>query len=190
VFNTGRLNYQPHSPLIVAKVAYKTRQERLDSIRQTLKAWAATTKAGKLPDDRLYLASHAALSLLTSLALTTKHKGFEEEAEWRVVYLAERDSTNFFKSCRSYFVGPRGVEPKLKLKFGMSYAAAGPLAPGAAPPPPVSAGKLVDILEFILLGPTTSSPLAKAAFQRMLEGIKPELVDKVSTSSIPLRPSS
>lgn len=190
VFNTARINYLPHSPLIVAKVAYKTRQERLDAIRQTLTGWASTTQASKLPDDRLYIASHVALTLLTSLALTTKHKGFQEEAEWRVVYLAERDSVNYFKSCKSYFVGPRGVEPKLKLKFGVSYHANGPGAPEGPPPPPVSAGNLADIVEFILLGPTTSSPLAQAAFQRMLEGVKPELVGKVLASSIPLRPSS
>lgn len=190
VFNTARINYLTHSPLLVAKVAYKTRQERLDAIRQTLAGWAATTQASSLPDDRLYIASHVALTLLTLLALTTKHRGFQEEAEWRVVYLAERDSVNYFKTCKSYFVGPRGVEPKLKLKFGVTYQANASGAPGGPPPPPISAGKLADILEFILLGPTTSSPLAQAAFQRMLEGVKPELVGKVFASSIPLRPSS
>jgi len=92
-------------------------------IRQGLKDWAEITAASKLPDNRLYIAAHAALSFMTSLALTTKHKGFEEEAEWRVVYMTERDPLNYFKACKSYYVGPRGVEPKLKLKFGVEYNA-------------------------------------------------------------------
>lgn len=185
VFNTQRISYQPHSPLVIAKVAYKSKNDRRDALKQALKDWATITLAANLPDDRLYLAAHSALSLVTSLALTTKHKGFEEEGEWRVVYLAERDHLNYMKSCKSYFVGPRGVEPKLKLKFGKDYLAE-PATAGAA----ISTGQLSNVLEFILLGPTVSSPLAKASFIRMLEGTnKSAFRDKVFTSGIPLRAS-
>jgi len=47
------------------------------------------------------------------------------------------------------------------------------------------------MLEFIMLGPTISSPLAKAAFKRMLERIgKGEYADRVVPSTIPLRPQA
>lgn len=186
VFNTQKINYQQHSPLTIAKVAYKTEEERRHIVTQSLKNWAELTLKARDPDDRLYLAAHAAFALVTSLALTIKHKGFEEEQEWRVVYQTERDVPwNFFKTCKSYYVGPRGIEPKLKLKFGQNY-----LAEAATSVPPISTGKLANILECILLGPTVSSPLSKAAFIRMLEGTnKGEFRDKVFTSSIPLRPA-
>jgi hypothetical protein len=43
--------------------------------------------------------------------------GFKEEKEWRVVYLKDRDTGKVFDRTFSYWVGPRGVEQKLKLKI-------------------------------------------------------------------------
>lgn len=185
VFNTQKISYQPHSPLTIAKVVYRTKEDRRNDLKQTLNNWADITVKANVADDRLFLAAHIAFSLLTALALTTKHKGFEEEREWRVIYLADRDQPNYLKECKSYFVGPRGIEPKLKLCFGKNYL---PEPPRTGTP--VSAGSLSNIIEFILLGPTVSSPLAKASFVRMLEGTnKSEFRDRVYSSGIPLRPS-
>jgi hypothetical protein len=143
-----------------------------------------TQQAG-LPDDRLYLAAYAVFDFVKSLALCTKHTGFSEEREWRAIYVPERDPLGYLKSRLDYFVGPRGVEPKLKYKFGQTY----PPQTAVQGAEPVTTGALTDILEFIMLGPSVSSPLAKSAFCRMLEkNNKSEFVDRVFPSTIPLRP--
>src|ERR1700704_1456843 len=51
-------------------------------------------------------------------ALTTKHRGFSEEREWRAIYVPERDPLGYLRGHLDYAVGSRGVEPKLKFKFG------------------------------------------------------------------------
>lgn len=78
----------------------------------------------------------------------------------------------------SYVVGNRGVEPKLKLKFVS--------LPGSPTPSSVS---LASFLDRIILGPSVSSPLAENCFREMLKQKKPEFVDKVVASTIPLRPA-
>jgi hypothetical protein len=55
---------------------------------------------------------------LKSSSLLTKHDGFSEEKEWRIVYVPEGDPLGYLKACLDYFIGPRGLEPKLKYKFG------------------------------------------------------------------------
>lgn len=185
VVNTQKIHYQPHSPLIITKVAYKTNQEREQVLRTQLGNWARITQTASLPDDQLYLAAYAAFGFVKSLALTTKHTGFSEENEWRAVYVPERDPLCYLKACLDYFVGPRGVEPKLKYKFGQTY---NPEPPKTGKP--LTSGALTDILEFVLLGPSASSPLARAAFIRMLErNGKSAFGDRVFPSTIPLRPA-
>jgi len=186
VINTQKINYQPHSPLINAKVAYKSYHEREQTLRAQLGDWAKITQAAKLPDDQLYLAANAAFGFVKSVALTTKHTGFDEEKEWRAVYVPERDPVGYLKSCIDYFVGPRGVEPKLKYKFGKTYNPDPPKVGSL----PLTSGALTDILEFVLLGPSASSPLARAAFIRMLQrNDKSAFADRVFSSTIPLRPT-
>jgi hypothetical protein len=186
VVNTQKINYQLHSPLMITKVAYKTNHEREQFLQAELGNWAKITQAAKLPDDQLYLAAYAAFGFVKAVALTTKHTGFDEEKEWRAVYVPERDPLGYLKSCLGYFVGPRGVEPKLKYKFGKTYNP-DPPKEGA---PTLTSGALTDILEFVLLGPSASSPLAKAAFFRMLQqNGKSAFSDRVFPSTIPLRPT-
>jgi len=185
VINTHKLPYQSHSPILIAKVAYQDNQGRERALRAGLDNWAKTTQSANLPDDHLYLAALGAFGFVKTLGLTTKHTGFDEEKEWRAVYVPERDPLGYLKTCLDYFVGPRGVEPKLKYKFGKRYAPEPPKT-GA----PLLSGSLADIIEFILLGPSVSSPLAKASFVRMLErNGKMAFRDRVFSSTIPLRPS-
>jgi hypothetical protein len=121
VFNTQKIHYQPHSPIIIAKVTYKSYEERKKMLEAQLVNWANITRSNKLPDDHLYLAAYAAFGFVKSFALVTKHTGFSEESEWRAIYVSERDPLGYLKPCLDYFVGPRGVEPKLKYKFGKTY---------------------------------------------------------------------
>ncbi len=184
VFNTQKVHYRPHSPLIIAKVAYGSYAAREAQLRQHLRQWIQITQAANLPDDHLYLVAYAIFDFIKSFSLVTKHSGFDEEKEWRIVYVPERDPLGYLKPCLDYFVGPRGVEPKLKYKFGETYQ-----PEEGKTGEPLTTGTLSDILEFILLGPSASSPLAKAAFVRMLErNNKRAFSDRVFPSTIPLRP--
>jgi hypothetical protein len=183
VFNTQKLNYQPFSPLHIAKVTYASPTEREKRLRAYLEQWAQITRDANLADDRLYLAAFSAFDFVKAIALTTKHNGFSEENEWRVIYVPERDQLGYLKPLLNYFVGPRGVEPKLKFKLGA------PLSPTTGKGDDLKIGTLSDILECIVLGPTISSPLAKASFVRMLQHMgKGDLSDRVLPSTIPLRP--
>jgi hypothetical protein len=89
-----------------------------------------------------------------------------------------RDTQGILRDRFGYAIGSRGVEPKLKFKIR-------PL-----PIEPHETWTFATILERIILGPSVSSPLARSGVTRMLETIgKPEFREKVSTSTIPLRPT-
>jgi hypothetical protein len=164
VFNTQKLHYQPHSPILIAKVIYASYDERRRELEARLADWARITLEANLASSDLYLAAYAAFDFVKSFALTTKHRSFSEEREWRAIYVPERDSLGYLKGHLDYSVGPRGVEPKLKFKFGDRS-----LPRDGQPGEPVTTQKLSDILEFIMLGPSASSPLAQKAFIRMLQ---------------------
>jgi hypothetical protein len=84
-----------------------------------------------------------------------------------------------------YFIGSRGVEPKLKLQLGATDL------PQDGWSERLTIPALSEILEFIILGPSVSSPLAKSSFIRMLQRInKGKFSDRVFPSTIPLRPQA
>jgi hypothetical protein len=127
-----------------------------------------------LPDDKLTHASYHFFQRLKLFAIFSKHYGFREENEWRVAYMIDRDTDKAFAKMISYSVGPRGVEPKLKLK---------PI-PGS-PKTDVSLSKIV---ERIILGPSISSRLAFGAIWKMLDELKKsDLKQRIVTSTIPFR---
>ncbi len=184
VFNTQKLHYQPHSPILIAKVIYASYDERRRELEARLADWARITLEANPASSDLYLAAYAAFDFVKSFALTTKHRGFSEEREWRAIYVPERDPLGYLKGHLDYSVGPRGVEPKLKFKFGDRS-----LPRDGQPGEPLTTQKLSDILEFIMLGPSASSPLAQKAFIRMLQrNNKADFGDRVIASTIPLRP--
>jgi hypothetical protein len=179
VFDTAALTLVPTSPLIIAKVRYGSDHDRSSQLSAMLEQWTDLAAKADLPDDKLHIGAGAAFGAIKNFALTTKHKGFSEEAEWRVIYYPERDRAGLLKHCMDYHIGHRGVEPKLKYRIGHI--------------PGVSADDLsLDrLLVRIILGPSHASPLAKKSVERMLERIgKPELKKKLWPSGIPLRPLS
>lgn len=184
VFDTQRVTYQPHNPLIIAKVIYSSEKQREQQLRTYLDEWVRITQSHNLSDDRLHLAAVWAFQFVKAVALTTKHDGFAEENEWRVIYIPERDPLGYLKQSLDYSIGRRGVEPKLKAKLGTILYPAPP-ATGAG----LSINSLSDILKFIVLGPSVSSPLAKISFERMLHHLnKGSFRYLVTPSTIPLRP--
>jgi hypothetical protein len=178
VFDPAAVTLVPTSPLVIYKVIYATDDDRLKQLGLQLEKWADLTAQAALSDDKLFLAAHAALTILKIFSLTAKHIGFLGEAEWRVVYFPDRDRGGLLKEYMSYEIGERGVEPKLKFKI--AYL------------PDVTANDLTlqRLVERIILGPSLSSPLAMRSVQRMLDKIgKPEFMTRVFASRIPLRPA-
>ncbi|GLS22799.1 hypothetical protein GCM10007874_58190 [Labrys miyagiensis] len=176
VFDTSKLQKDDGSPILIAPVKYASRQERLNWLDQLCNRTAAYLKSITVSDDQLYLAAYAIFERIKLFALFTKHDGFKEENEWRVAYVPERDTDKKFTPMLHYFNGPRGVEPKLKLRFGQPEGS--PLA-----------FNLNDIISNIILGPSTSSVLAGKSVERMLRAIGQQvLIPRLVASTIPLRP--
>ena len=177
VFDTSQLDVIQNSALMLDRVHYATTTQRLEWITKKIAQFVSVLATASVPDDKLHFAAHVLFERLKLFALFTKHQGFSEEREWRVVYSTERDAQKRMAHMCDYAVGPRGVE--LKLKF--------PVAPvEGVTGRELSLAKMIDR---IILGPTMSNTLAIAAFNRMLERLKqPHLKAKVRVSAIPFRP--
>lgn len=176
VFDTAKFAAPEDSPLIIANVHYATAQERIDHLNKYVTQFAGILQTSNLPDDKLSQASFCFFQRLKLFATFTKHAGFKEENEWRVVYLKDRDTENVFEKMFSYHLGPRGVEPKLKLKIE------------AIPGLPETHVSLAQIVERIILGPSLSVPLARATILRMLDTRKhSDLKNRIFSSTIPFR---
>ena len=176
VFDTEKLEYNESSPLRISKVSYYSKEERLNWIESKLAEFAALLSKISIPDEQLYLPANALFERLKTFALFTKHHGFLEEREWRVVYLGNLDRNGLFKSMLDYTVGRYGIEPKLKFKVQ-------PIEGFTA-----KDLSLETIVTEIILGPAVSSPLATSSVCRMLEKLgKYELATRVTASTTPFR---
>jgi hypothetical protein len=176
VFDTAEMNVIPASPLIIANVVYAATDARMAWLQKLLETFGGILSKATIPDDKLHLAAYSLFERIKLFALFTKHHGFKEESEWRVVYMPWRDSKKLLEPMFHYSIGPRGVEPRLKFKVlpidGLTAADM----------------SLTKIIERIILGPTISSPMAHASIMRMLDVLKhPNLKPKVRASTIPFR---
>lgn len=177
VFDTGKLEVQESSPLIIARVHYASTEERTQWLEQLMERFAELLSAANVPDDQLHIPAYHLFQRIKLFALFSKHDGFEEEKEWRVVYAPDRDEGGKLVPMFHYSLGVRGAELRLRFKIapleGVSDAG-------------LSMRKLVDR---IILGPSISSILAQRAVRRMLERAgKADMADRVLASSIPFRP--
>jgi hypothetical protein len=176
VIDSGFMTSQPGSPLLIAKVSYASEQERIAWLQQRLNRFAKVLRDHNIQNEKLYIAAHLFFTVVKIFALTSKHHGFREENEWRVIYMPDRDPRGLLKDRFDYVIGSQGVEPKLKYKLE-------PLP--MDPPEKWTFGGIVDR---IILGPSLSSPLARNSVARMLEKAgKPEFREKLISSTIPLR---
>ncbi len=177
VIDTSKLEPKEDSPFIIAKVTYLSKENRINWIEDTLNKLAKIITSHELDNDGLYNAAYYLFERIKIFALFTKHHGFLEEKEWRVVYLNERNKDPEIEKMLGYAKTNRGLEPKLKFKFKSL--------------PSISTGEfsMSSLTHKIILGPTFSSPMAKSTFEKMLTLVgKPELIGKVSVSDIPFRP--
>ena len=176
VFDTGLIHRRDEIPMIVSKVTYASDDERILKLRAKFVQFAAALTSLGVPDEQLYIPAFQIFNWIKVFALTSKHDGFKEEDEWRLIYMPERDKDNVLKPNISYFIGPRGPEPKLKMS----------IAP--IPIPPIPAWGFADILDRIVLGPALSNPLTLIAVERMLaECRKEDFIPRLHSSTIPFR---
>ncbi|WP_296579671.1 DUF2971 domain-containing protein [Xanthobacter sp.] len=173
VIATERLNSKSQSPLIIDEVQYMTRQERSDWIRNKLIEASEIIARMEVSESSVASIAFHVFERLRVFSFFSKHIGFSEENEWRIIYDPHRDHpavnyANFY----SYSIGRRGVEPKLKLnliktEFEMNVS---------------------DLIDKIIIGPTVSGEFSAKAFERMLMMLdKPSLASKVRVSGIPFR---
>lgn len=175
VFDTAKLSPRDESPLMLHPVSYLSTDQRLKWIGTKLDQLAALLREIKPPDEELWYAAWHYFFRLKHFAIFTKHKGFEEEHEWRLVYSPDHDETEEFTAMLGYCINEKGIHPKLKLRLGASDS-------GLAFAP------LKEIVTSILLGPTASSYLSQVAVKRMLSALgQPELADRVRICSTPFR---
>lgn len=172
VLDTSKFEVVHDNGLIIAKVFYASRDERIKWINNKLVGFANLIEENDIQEKDLWPAVYFLFERFKLFALFTKHKGFEEEKEWRVVYEKKRDSQKLFESMFSYAMTRNGIEPKFKfnVNYGDSLA-------------------LESYVNKIILGPSFSNNLSLALVKRMLKSLnKPKLSEKVFPSTIPFRP--
>jgi hypothetical protein len=176
--NTDFITLREASPLLIAKVRYGTDDERRSWIRGVVDKAVLVAKSGSVPDAERYKLSYYTFQFLKLFASLTKHCGFAEEQEWRVIYIVERDTQGFLTDNFTYVIGRNGVEPK--LRFPMKPL---PFEDGAS-------WTFEGIVDRIILGPTRANALALSAVARMFEkGPHPAFAKKLVGSTIPFRSS-
>jgi hypothetical protein len=179
VFNTSFIEAPDESsPLILARVHYASAEDRRAWLDSKITQWAEILEKSAIPDDKLYVAAYHLFNLIKFFALKSKHDGFKEEQEWRLIYMPERDTQGVGKERFKfdYLMTNRGVEPKMRFTI--------------KPLDPSQTWTFATILDRIILGPSLSSWLARRGVERMLETVgKPEFREKIATSRIPLRPT-
>jgi hypothetical protein len=178
VLNMDFVTKQQKSPLMIGKVQYATDFERRQWIRMKVRETRDLVRNNVIEDSLLSRVSANLFDLLKVNALLTKHKGFSEEREWRVIYFPDLDTQSLLSDGFTYIIGKNGVEPK--LKFPMKPLPFGDRA----------VWTFEQSVDRIILGPSLSSVLATKAVKKMFESLnKKSFAEKVIASTIPFRHS-
>jgi hypothetical protein len=176
IFDTQQLNARDDTPFVLAPIEYLSKADRTAHITAQIDLLAQTIKLHNPTDEELPSAGLWFMERLKLFALFTKHNGFNEEKEWRLAYMGERDKEGHFYDMLGYFITERGAQPKLKVKIGPH--------PGFKDPE-LSMAKLAHS---ILLGPSLAGRLNQLAIERLLVlAKKDKLRMNVRVSGIPYR---
>ena len=162
------------TPLLVRQVQYLSYEASEAWMEQKLQQFANALQRAGGPVSSMKAAAEALFERIKLFALFTKHRGFHEEREWRIVYLREQDQGGMFTQQLSYAIGGRGIEPRLRF----TTDALGTEDKGPA---------LHHMVQRIILGPVLATPLALRSVVRMLELYQPAWSDRVARSSTPYR---
>jgi hypothetical protein len=175
VFNTSFLTAQVGSPLLIAKVQYVSDEQRPALIKASFTKCLTLLKEYGADATTMKETARNMFRMTLYHTLSSKHPGFSEEEEWRVVYFSDLDAHDLLKGNRGYLVRGDTVEPKLKF----------PIEPLKLEPR--QDWSFDSILERIVLGPTHSSGFAQSSARRMLQCLKSEFASKLWVSGIPYR---
>jgi hypothetical protein len=164
----------PDSPLLVRQVQYLSYEQSEAWMDRKLQAFAEALRHAGGPVEDMQAAAAALFERIKLFALFTKHRGFHEEREWRLVYLRENDRQGLLTQQLHYAIGARGIEPRLRFTTDvLASASEGPA--------------LRDMVQRIILGPVLATPLALRSVVRMLELYQPAWAGRVARSSTPYR---
>jgi hypothetical protein len=106
--------------------------------------------------------------------LCTKHPGFQEELEWRVVYQPSLDPSDHIVRCTETINGVPQPIYKIRLRD--------------VPEAGLIGIEIKDLIERVIVGPTRYPDAVREAFVDALEGVGvPDAQQKVIASTIPLR---
>ena len=176
VFDTSKIPHNDAASLVISRVSYGSEETRRATLSSYIDKYCDIIACNDIADEVLFYTAQALFERFRLAAVFLKDSAFEEEREWRVVYWKTRDTASKMSNYFHYFVGQRGVEPKLKLNTEALAATND------------SNLKLEDLMDRIILGPSGTSVLQVRSVQRMLELLKlPNLAKKVVSSKIPYR---
>lgn len=177
IFDTSKIAEPKTSALILAPVEYKSSEDRIKYLDSRLKYYSKLISSVIWTIENIHLPAFVLFERIKLYALFSKHIGFKEECEWRIVYMPSRDKAAALNKMIGYHNGARGIEPKMFLDIG---AIEGVTA---------ESFDFDNLLHTILLGPNGASVLTQSSFKRMLKLIdKANLIQKVRSSQIPYRP--
>lgn len=162
------------TPLLVRQVRYLSYEQSEAWMDAKLRQFALALDGAGGPVEDMKAAAAALFERIKVFALFTKHRGFHEEREWRLVYLREHDTGGLLTQQLHYAIGGRGIEPRLRFTAdALAGAGARPL--------------LEDMVQRIILGPVLATPLALRSVARMLEIYQPAWATRVARSTTPYR---
>lgn len=175
VFDVSRLPLPPDSPLMLRQVQYFSHERSHAWMDATLERFAHLLNEWRVPPADAARAAGVLFERIKLFALFTKHRGFHEEREWRLVYLRERDRDARMTHLLHYAIEPRGIEPKFRFSTSALGRGGEPVLP------------LEQLIGRIILGPMSATPLVMKSVVRMLEINRPALAARVARSSTPYR---
>lgn len=176
VFDTSFVSVVPGSPFLITKVNYASSLERTSWINEAIHDCVQDLSHTGLNDESIRDAAWSLFNVMLIYSVSSKHPGFREEQEWRVVYLHDRDVHKLFQGSKSYIRRAHTIEPKLRF----------PIKPLSIESSAV--WSFDTILARIVLGPSHANALARKSAQRMLELLgKSHFADRIWVSEIPYR---
>lgn len=99
VIDTSKLQPKPDNPLVLAAVYYGTDDERYLWCQEKVKVFADHIQRFGLADTDISDAAYYLFERFLLFSLFSKHIGFSEEQEWRVVYIKGRDTKKSTLQC-------------------------------------------------------------------------------------------
>ncbi|BBM03963.1 DUF2971 domain-containing protein [Microbulbifer sp. GL-2] len=178
VIDSAKINFHESSPLIVSRVEYQTTHDRINWLEKKISAIADWIKnrVEPLSNNELEKIAYIWLERLKIFSLLTKHSGFNEEREWRIIYMSDRDPEEKLSKMLSYIINGNGIEPKLKLNPEPLYEVIG------------DNRLIANLTDRIIIGPSISTKFTAKSICRMLQHLNhDQLVEKVKPSTIPYR---